>query len=106
MKTPGLSDKSVSSLTLPASLEWAHRLDHAVYDCAYLALALHLDGTYVTAERRFWQKARARDVGSSCCRTALMAGLRPAQSAQGMPHAAKRPKSQSLPGAAANSDLV
>jgi predicted nucleic acid-binding protein len=46
---------------LPATLEWAHRLDHAVYDCAYLALALHLDGTYVTADRRFWQKATARD---------------------------------------------
>ena len=46
---------------LPATLEWAHRLDHAVYDCAYLALALHLDGTYVTADRRFWQKAKARD---------------------------------------------
>ena len=46
---------------LPSTLEWAHRLDHAVYDCAYLALAPHLDGTYVTADRRFWQKARARD---------------------------------------------
>lgn len=46
---------------LPSSLEWARRLDHAVYDCAYLALALHLDGTYLTADRRFWQKARARD---------------------------------------------
>lgn len=46
---------------LPSALEWAHRLDHAVYDCAYLALALHLDGTYVTADRRFWQKAGTRD---------------------------------------------
>ena len=46
---------------LPSTLEWAHRLDHAVYDCAYLALALHLDGAYVTADRRFWQKARTRD---------------------------------------------
>jgi predicted nucleic acid-binding protein len=45
---------------LPSALEWAHRLDHAVYDCAYLALALHLGGSYVTADRRFWQKARAR----------------------------------------------
>jgi predicted nucleic acid-binding protein len=42
-------------------LEWAHRLDHAVYDCAYLALALQLDGTYVTAARRFWQKARTQE---------------------------------------------
>jgi predicted nucleic acid-binding protein len=46
---------------LPSTLEWAHRLDHAVYHCAYLALALHLNGAYVTADRRFWQKARARD---------------------------------------------
>lgn len=46
---------------LPPTLEWAHRLDHAVYECAYLALALHLDGTYVIADRRFWQKARTRD---------------------------------------------
>jgi predicted nucleic acid-binding protein len=46
---------------LPSTLEWAYRLDHAVYDCAYLALALHLDGTYVTADRRFWQKAKAHE---------------------------------------------
>jgi predicted nucleic acid-binding protein len=46
---------------LPSTLEWARRLDHAVYDCAYLALALHLDGTCVTADRRFWHKAGMRD---------------------------------------------
>ena len=46
---------------LPAALEWAHRLDHAVYDCAYLALAIHLGAAYVTADRRFWRKANARD---------------------------------------------
>jgi predicted nucleic acid-binding protein len=46
---------------LPSTLEWAHRLDHAVYDCAYLAVALRLDGTYVTADRRFWQKTSTRD---------------------------------------------
>jgi predicted nucleic acid-binding protein len=45
---------------LPSTLELAHQLDRAVYDCAYLALALHLDGAYVTADRRFWQKASAR----------------------------------------------
>jgi predicted nucleic acid-binding protein len=45
----------------PATVSWAHRLDHAVYDCAYLALALHLEATYVTADRGFWQKANARD---------------------------------------------
>ena len=45
---------------LPATFELAQRLDHAVYDCAYLALALQVGGTYVTADRRFWQKARTR----------------------------------------------
>jgi predicted nucleic acid-binding protein len=43
---------------LPSTLEWARILDHAVYDCAYLALALHLDGAYVTADQRFWRKAQ------------------------------------------------
>ena len=43
---------------LPSTLEWARTLDHAVYDCAYLALALHLDGAYVTADQRFWRKAQ------------------------------------------------
>ena len=59
---------------LPSTLEWAHRLDHAVYDCAYLALALHLDGTYVTADRRFWQKAATRD--DLCDRILLLSDLR------------------------------
>jgi predicted nucleic acid-binding protein len=45
---------------LPSTLEWARILDHAVYDCAYLALALHLDGAYVTADQRFWRKAQTR----------------------------------------------
>jgi predicted nucleic acid-binding protein len=45
---------------LPSTLEWARTLDHAVYDCAYLALTLHLDGAYLTADRRLWRKAMAR----------------------------------------------
>jgi len=45
---------------LPETLNLAKTLDHAVYDCAYLALAIHLDAVYVTADRRFWHKARAR----------------------------------------------
>jgi predicted nucleic acid-binding protein len=59
---------------LPTTLEWAHRLAHSVYDCAYLALALHLNGTYVTADRRFWQKARAH--GDLRDRTVLLSDLR------------------------------
>lgn len=41
---------------LPATLGLAKELDHAVYDCAYLALAVHLDAVYVTADERFWRK--------------------------------------------------
>jgi predicted nucleic acid-binding protein len=44
---------------LPATLALAQELDHAVYDCEYLALALELDAVYVTADKRFWRKAQA-----------------------------------------------
>ncbi|MGH6915004.1 MAG: type II toxin-antitoxin system VapC family toxin, partial [Geminicoccales bacterium] len=44
---------------LPAALGLAKQLDHAVYDCAYLALALELDAVYVTADQRFWRKTQA-----------------------------------------------
>jgi predicted nucleic acid-binding protein len=42
---------------LPGTIDLAARLDHAVYDCAYLVLALHLDAVYVTADRQFQRKA-------------------------------------------------
>ena len=45
---------------LPGTLSLAKELDHAVYDCAYLALALHLDAVCVTADRRFQRKAERR----------------------------------------------
>lgn len=41
---------------LPSALELAFELDHAVYDCAYLALAMHLGRPLVTGDRRFRQK--------------------------------------------------
>jgi predicted nucleic acid-binding protein len=44
---------------LPQTLDLAKTLDHAVYDCAYLALALELDAVYVTADQRFWRRVRA-----------------------------------------------
>lgn len=44
---------------LPTTLGLAKQLDHAIYDCAYLALALELDAVYVTADRRFWRKTQA-----------------------------------------------
>jgi predicted nucleic acid-binding protein len=43
---------------LPDTIALATTLDHAVYDCAYLALALQVDATYVTADRRFWRKTQ------------------------------------------------
>ena len=45
---------------LPATLSLAKALDHAAYDCAYLALAIQLDAVYVTADRRFWRKAQVK----------------------------------------------
>ena len=47
--------------SLGRALLLARRLDHPVYDCAYLALALHLDALYVTADRRFGNKAERHD---------------------------------------------
>ncbi len=45
---------------LNRALELAIQLDQTVYDCIYLALALHLDGQLVTADRRL-AEARRRD---------------------------------------------
>ena len=45
---------------LAETLSLAKELDHAVYDCAYLALTLELDAVYVTADRRFWRKTQGR----------------------------------------------
>jgi predicted nucleic acid-binding protein len=47
---------------LPATLGLARQLDHAVYDCAYLALALELDAVYVTADQGFWRKVQANSL--------------------------------------------
>ena len=44
---------------LPDTIALAAILDHAVYDCAYLALALLLDAAYVTADHRFWRKTES-----------------------------------------------
>jgi predicted nucleic acid-binding protein len=46
--------------SLPVALSLAGMLDHPVYDCAYLALALHIDAVYVTADERFRRKAGRR----------------------------------------------
>jgi predicted nucleic acid-binding protein len=46
--------------SLPVALSLAGMLDHLVYDCAYLALALQVDAVYVTADQRFRRKAVRR----------------------------------------------
>jgi predicted nucleic acid-binding protein len=43
---------------LPDTIALSATLDHSIYDCAYLALALELDAVYVTADQRFWRKTR------------------------------------------------
>lgn len=51
------------------ALELALELDHPVYDCVYLALALERDARLVTADRRFVRSlaahARYREAASS-----------------------------------------
>lgn len=42
-----------SAALLPRALALAADLDHPVYDCLYLALALREDAVLVTADRRF-----------------------------------------------------
>jgi predicted nucleic acid-binding protein len=43
---------------LNRALELGIHLDQTVYDCIYLALALHLDGQLVTADRRLAEASR------------------------------------------------
>ena len=43
---------------LPAALDLAMAIDHAVYDCLYLALAEVEDSVVVTADRRFHRRVR------------------------------------------------
>ena len=43
---------------LDQALELAIHLDQTVYDCIYLALAVHLDGQLVTADRRLAEACR------------------------------------------------
>lgn len=46
-----------------AAFELAVALDHEIYDCLYLALALELDCRLVTADDRFVAKAGRRHAG-------------------------------------------
>lgn len=65
-RLPGLIDTIVPSASiLDRAFDLADRLDHSVYDCAYLACALHLDIRLLTADGRFAGKARLGGFGSS-----------------------------------------
>jgi len=57
VRLSGLLEAPVASLPIQPYLERALRLateiGHPIYDCLYLAVALHHDATVVTADRRF-----------------------------------------------------
>ena len=43
----------------------AFELDHWIYDCLYLALALDRDALLLTADRKFWNAAKRAGFGGS-----------------------------------------
>lgn len=55
--TAGVIEVVPSPVLLPLARRIADRLGHPVYDTLYLAAALTLDATVVTADRRFWTVA-------------------------------------------------
>jgi predicted nucleic acid-binding protein len=64
-----LANAPVASLAmepyLDRALELATEIGHPVYDCVYLALALHHDTHVVTADRRFASVARQEGFAGS-----------------------------------------
>lgn len=44
---------------IPRAIEMAIALEHAIYDCVYLAQAEYMADTLMTADRRFWGKVAA-----------------------------------------------
>lgn len=50
-----------SPVLVPQALHLAGRLDHGVYDCLYLALAVREDATVITADRRFHDRVSGSD---------------------------------------------
>jgi predicted nucleic acid-binding protein len=50
---------------LPRAMEIARRLDHPVYDCAYLALAEREQAAFVTADQRLLRRLATRKLGVS-----------------------------------------
>ena len=52
-----------SAVLLRDAFMLAERLDHSVYDCAYLACAHHLDAPLLTADQHFVGKAHQAGFG-------------------------------------------
>lgn len=56
-------------MSAPQSVSLAHKLafklDHWIYDCIYLALALNQDAILLTADRKFWNAAKRGGYGAS-----------------------------------------
>jgi predicted nucleic acid-binding protein len=50
---------------LPRAMEMARRLDHPVYDCAYLALAEREQAAFVTADQRLLRRLATRKLSVS-----------------------------------------
>jgi predicted nucleic acid-binding protein len=48
-----------------AAQKLAFELDHWIYDCFYLALALDRDAPLLTADRKFWNAAKRAGYGGS-----------------------------------------
>lgn len=54
-----------SAALAPAAFDLAVRLDHAVYDCVYLALALSEQSTLLTADTQFHNHVAASDLAGA-----------------------------------------
>ena len=50
---------------IPAALEIALTLDHPIYDCVYLALAVQREDVLVTADQKFANKVLASSLAGS-----------------------------------------
>ncbi len=50
---------------LENALTFAIELEHTVYDCIYLALAIHHDVSFVTADRKFYDALKDSPVGKT-----------------------------------------
>lgn len=50
-----------SSQLINSAFEIAHSIDHPVYDCIYLALAVFLKGKLISADKKFAKKLKSFD---------------------------------------------